>query len=505
VLPLLEFLAVALSRLRYGFDVEWMEGALVGHAVQLLKAGHLYGPPSADFVPFIYPPLYTYVTAAGAWVFGPGYAFPRAVSLVSMLAAASWGGWIVWRATRDRTFAALAGLAPFAAYGVTGYWFDLVRVDSVELLLTVSAVGLLLLPERRTSAAVVASAVLLSLASFGKQSFLLFVLAAAVHLLVERDRRALALYGVAVALSQAVLWGGLYLAEGPVAFTYIFEVPRTHGWWKQSFSGALALAVRNLWTFSPILVALSLSLALAALAAGGREARRALGLLGWMAGAGVTVAILTRAKWGGYENAFIPAYFFLGLVAFAAAGIVAGRRVPEAAAGNGARGVVRILVLSMSILSSVTGILSIHLGREWVGPERRLAARQLSAVLKGVDGRVLYPSGNAAVLTGRPGDNHFHAMAVRDLSTWAPFSGTFDRSYESALESRQFRAILVERPASDLENRFGYRRIALEELGIRSDLLATMTGKEVCPRVLYCLPDVDVEALGRAARGIGTR
>ncbi|MBL8716184.1 MAG: hypothetical protein JNL79_09325, partial [Myxococcales bacterium] len=57
------YVFVALRRLVYPFDLEWMEGGMVDQ-VRWILAGHkLYVKPSIDFVPFIYNPLYFYVSA----------------------------------------------------------------------------------------------------------------------------------------------------------------------------------------------------------------------------------------------------------------------------------------------------------------------------------------------------------------------------------------------------------------------------------------------------------
>src|SRR5437867_9503324 len=80
------YLAVALLRLRYPFELEWMEGADLGHVERLLRGQPLYGRPSLEFAPFIYPPLYF---MAAAWVtklIGLGFPALRLVSFVASLA-----------------------------------------------------------------------------------------------------------------------------------------------------------------------------------------------------------------------------------------------------------------------------------------------------------------------------------------------------------------------------------------------------------------------------------
>ena len=45
-------------RLSYPYDLEWMEGGMLLHADRVMQAEPLYVLPSADFIPFIYTPLY---------------------------------------------------------------------------------------------------------------------------------------------------------------------------------------------------------------------------------------------------------------------------------------------------------------------------------------------------------------------------------------------------------------------------------------------------------------
>ncbi|MCK4546116.1 MAG: DUF2029 domain-containing protein [Candidatus Eisenbacteria sp.] len=509
--PFVQFLTIALSRLSCPLDIEWMEGAVLGHGIELIKTGSIYKLPSQEFVPFIYPPLYAYVTALGIGLTGIGFTFARLISLVSVVGTAALVGWLVWKENRNSVLAGFAFLTPFAAYGVTGYWFDLVRVDGMALLFVVGSVFALLNMREHRGANVITAAALLALASFGKQSFALFALALALHLVLDRNWRGLAVFAIASAVVNLLLWGSLFLGEGRLAFTYIFEVPRTHGWWKKSFTAAFSLAIRNLYMFRPILVALSASLFFAAWRCLHSGNRGRLRLLGLFALAAVAVSLLTRAKWGGYENAFIPAYFLLGLLGFYSAGVVL-RRLEGSMAGEDGGGqtapagpaapVVLTVVLVMILISSVTGALSIDVGGQRVTHERRFAARQLAALVRAVDGRVLMPTRNAAVLTGCLEDNHYHAMASRDLSPHAVLFPIFEQDNERGLESGRFPVIIVDRISAGLEKRFGYRRVTLDELGIRAGLLGSLTGKETRPKYLYYREGVDLQRLLRAVRNV---
>src|SRR5437867_2599 len=86
VLYLLVYLVIALRRMSFPFELEWMEGASIGHVDRLLHGLPLYAKPSLDFTPFIYPPLYFIVSAWVAKLTGNGFLPLRLVSFAASLA-----------------------------------------------------------------------------------------------------------------------------------------------------------------------------------------------------------------------------------------------------------------------------------------------------------------------------------------------------------------------------------------------------------------------------------
>lgn len=66
-------IGVALSRMTYPLPLEWMEGGMVLHVRRVLTEKSLYIAPNTTFTPFLYPPLYYYVSAAVSSVLGLGF------------------------------------------------------------------------------------------------------------------------------------------------------------------------------------------------------------------------------------------------------------------------------------------------------------------------------------------------------------------------------------------------------------------------------------------------
>ena len=72
-------LFVILVRVRFPYELEWMTGSTLDH-IERARAGQpIYAPPSADWIPFLYPPLYYGVAAA----FAKGFLGCRLLSILA--------------------------------------------------------------------------------------------------------------------------------------------------------------------------------------------------------------------------------------------------------------------------------------------------------------------------------------------------------------------------------------------------------------------------------------
>jgi 4-amino-4-deoxy-L-arabinose transferase-like glycosyltransferase len=122
-------LFIIFSRLFYPYQLEWMEGAGLVQVSRLLAGKAFYFPPSIDFVPLIYPPLYFYASAIIVKLIGLGFGSLRLVSFLSSALCAA----IIFLAVKEKTnskFAALLGAGVFAsAFMLSGQWFDIARTD----------------------------------------------------------------------------------------------------------------------------------------------------------------------------------------------------------------------------------------------------------------------------------------------------------------------------------------------------------------------------------------
>ncbi|HEV8454081.1 MAG TPA: glycosyltransferase family 39 protein, partial [Gemmatimonadales bacterium] len=299
IYPLM-YITVALLRVRYPFELEWMEGGTLDHVRRVLNGQPLYVSPSLHFIPFIYPPLFFYVAAVAAKLLGSGFMPLRLVSILASLISLL----LIYRIIRrDGTspVPALLGACLFAAsYRQGGAWLDIARVDSLFLCLVLASFFAL----RRETAPIrsgLFGGTLLVLAFFTKQAgaflvpFLLVALAAT-------DWRRL----VAFSLPLVLLGGGGALLldrfTGGWFRYYVFELPQHHP--------IIGQLLRGFWT-SSLLAPFGVALVIGAFhffAPGCWQRPRLLALdLAFTVGM-ILCAYLTKIHVGSYDNVVVPAY-----------------------------------------------------------------------------------------------------------------------------------------------------------------------------------------------------
>ncbi|MEE2750251.1 MAG: hypothetical protein VX519_02375 [Myxococcota bacterium] len=222
LLVLVVFAETVSGRWSYGFDLEWMEGGMLVHVQRLREGLPLYVEPGPDFIPYIYPPLYPWVLSM---LGEPSYWMGRGVSICSTLGAAA-AIVAVLRLEKVPWMFCLGAAAGFmSCYDESGSFFDLVRGDSLGLLL---ASWSLVLVRRATRASVVMGGLLLLAAYLAKHNYALLGLPMLIWLWTQQDRQKAVLF-CGVCLGSAVLvTAGLTLASEGRFLTYLLGVPAMH-------------------------------------------------------------------------------------------------------------------------------------------------------------------------------------------------------------------------------------------------------------------------------------
>ncbi|UDY37518.1 glycosyltransferase 87 family protein [Dermatobacter hominis] len=302
------YAVVAVVRLRSAVELEWIEGGMVDQVRRTLDGEPLYGPPTLTSIPYLYTPLFTLVGAALSWIVGVSPEPLRAVSIASSLVAFWATARLVVAETGDR-WAGLVGAGVLAAsYVICGAWFDVGRVDSLMLALTVA--GALRIRTATTDAAAAAGGVLLVLAVLAKQDALLPAAAVLLWLVVaDRRRAAVAAGTTAVGLLAAGI--ALQLSSGGWAWFYLVDVPRSHEIVHGSLLGFFTSDLRPFaWTGVAAVVALL-------------AARRRGTVRWWFVASYVASMVmcgwLGRIHSGGWDNVLMPAVAAVALLAGLAA------------------------------------------------------------------------------------------------------------------------------------------------------------------------------------------
>ena len=196
VVGLVGYAVPVLRRLRYPYELSFFEGSTVEVTGRLVDGLALYGPPSAEFTPWPYPPMYFWVTSAAAQVLGLSLPTMRVVSVIASVAVLVLVGIVVNRLTASAS-AALLGMGLSAAtYRVSGAWADTARVDSLFLAL-VMAVIVVAMRARNTAGGLLVGALVVA-AFLTKQNALIAAAPVLLVLLVRRRRVGVAASSVAV-------------------------------------------------------------------------------------------------------------------------------------------------------------------------------------------------------------------------------------------------------------------------------------------------------------------
>jgi hypothetical protein len=376
-LPILVLVAALLAlflhdvsvRAAYPYDIEWMEGGMLAHAWRLRQGLGLYTEPDADWVPYIYPPLYPWVLSL---IGEPSYLIARSLSAAGSLAAMAAAVFAVRREGAHWGIALAAGGLWLTCYDDSGSFYDLVRNDALAIGLASWAFALCRVGTRR---AVVASGLLLFLAFLAKHNYAAWGVVMLGWLVKTRGwRRGLefAAASVVPALTATI---AIQIATDGLFLSYLLEVPGTH-----------PLNAKRAWPVSEKELALSLvltsggALLVGLYALVRRRFSEGGAYWGMVLAMAIGFSILMRAHHGGYVNVLMPGHWTL------------------AVCGAGMLGALARWHRHPLVLALVVGLIC---GQLWYGrwddsdmlptAEDRAAGDQVIQELQALDGSVFAP------------------------------------------------------------------------------------------------------------------
>jgi len=218
---------VVAQRIRYPYDLEWMESGMLCHALRLFQGQPIYAPPSVDFIPHLYTPLYPLVVAGLGHLFGDvSYPLARAVSLAAFVGALGIAAWWARREGGSWLTALIALALPLACFADTGGFYDLARTDSLQLFLTVAGAYVAFYARGR-HADMVLAAVLLVAAFFAKQTAAPCIAFIGLGLLPSRRPSVWTLAAAGCGLFALCVWISNRASDGWF-WTYIFRLHQSH-------------------------------------------------------------------------------------------------------------------------------------------------------------------------------------------------------------------------------------------------------------------------------------
>lgn len=223
---IIEVMFVAVGRMFYPFDLEWIEGLTVELVKRLTEGEPLYCPPTVEYIPMVYTPLYHYFGAFVSKIFGIGFAPLRAISFVSFILTLFVIYKIIFDITKNR-FWGLIGIGLYSfSFAFCGFWFDLARIDTfANFMLIVSFYFLL----REKSFATFLSALFAFFAFYSKQSNLIVTVFLIFPLFLDNKKRLFVFlaYYLSFVITSTLVEN--YLTNGWYIF-WNFSAPMLHQW-----------------------------------------------------------------------------------------------------------------------------------------------------------------------------------------------------------------------------------------------------------------------------------
>jgi len=474
---LVAFFCITVSRINHPFALEWMEGTSLVQVQRILAGERLYVEPSLTYVPIIYPPLYFYVAALPAQLFGLSLLSLRLISLLSTLGCMA----VIFTFVRARTGGVLPALSSVGFFAATfrlgGSWFDVARVDMLAVFLMLASFHLSTV---HRSGFRIASGVYIALACLTKQTFVIVLAAMGFYFLIFRFEKRSVIFAIS---ALGTFWlASIFLnwLHGGWYRFFVFELPSRHDVFHD-----ISFAFRRFWldllvTMVPLLLLLSGGYSVL----GWRgHSRQALGeftrsdavYFSIVAVAAIFLSWAGVANPGGYWNVLIPTFAVLAILSALSLDSLMKMRLPPAAYGVlGIACIIQFAVLYYPVRAQIPTPADVEAGNS------------LLARLRVQPGDVFVPfHSELAVMAGKPAYASYVAMheleggfSGGDPDLWRGVSSQLMISFSRT----KFTLILLDKPEF-----WGSpsRYYGSSELVFEGDTFYPVTGWRTRPVVLY--------------------
>jgi hypothetical protein len=395
---------ITLSRVAYPFELEWMEGPGLLQVGRILSGKPIYVEPTLEYIPMIYAPLYFYISAGSASVFGLSFLSLRLVSLASTIGILLLVYRIVWEKTRLH-WAACGGVGLLVLlFPATNWWIDVARVDTLFTFFLVLMFWLL--QQKHWGKAGLA----FGLALWTKQTGLVILPAVLLYLALTDWRALLRFVGVGAATFGIPFLVLNNYTDGWAAY-YMFWLPAQHDTLAQ-----LPMLLHHLRVdyIAPLLLIFAYMAELAIRTKVWRNLRSEL-LVVCVLPAFIVLSLLARLNIGGYHNALWPAYTAIAVL-FGRALATSWRVLPNRAMGSGRLRQIAFLSLAFCQMVALLAIAFSNIASQIPTAADARFWQEKMDLLRIQPGRVFLPSHNYLLdRVGRP--SGFHTIAILEFDT----------------------------------------------------------------------------------------
>jgi 4-amino-4-deoxy-L-arabinose transferase-like glycosyltransferase len=472
----LVYLIIALLRMGYPFELEWMEGAVVDHVIRVLSGQKLYVSPSLEFIPFIYTPLYFYVSAAVSQITSVGFFPLRLLSFISSLGCFFFIFLMVKRETRSAFWGIIASCLFAASFRISGAWFDIARADSLFLLLLLAGLYLIKFGDSRRS--YLLAGVLFSLSFLTKQVALIILLPMAIYCILTDRRGFVYFIGAAVGIIGISSWLLNRIHDGWYYY-YVFHLPMQHTVMKGMYV--------DFWTkdiISTLPVACLMSLFYIFVQALNSNKKNGL-FYSLIFLAMMGAAWLTRLHLGSYDNVLIPAYAVLSIL-FGLGMHKAFESIVAASANKR-----KIMEICIYLICIVQFSLLFYNPLAQIPTQKDTdAGRALVDTMAQLPGNVLVPyHGYLPTMAGKRSFAHEAAVSdvIRDRDN--PTKTKLIEEISRSIKEKRFSAIIVDSRWSLAESCYVRHGVIFDN----PDVFWPVTGRRTRPEVIYVPKSNDTE------------
>ncbi len=504
---------VMAARDSYPFNLEWLESNSLVEVHRLLTGQSLYVAPSSSYIPDEYPPVY-FVVSAGLVAVShlPALFCLRLVSATSTAVSLGLLFVLVARETGEWKAGLVSARLYAAAYPITGYFYDLARVDSLCLALSLTAIYLVRWHPSRAGSTGAAVAEVVAILT--KQTALALLPALGLYLLAGPSRRRAGWWflGLTGGLLAALIitlamasrgWSSFYvlalLAEQPLQASQISL------FWTRELGPAVALVTVAGVTVAGAADPVPRTLNSRLTSSGHRLPQwiaSPAGLMAMTAAAFLSGSWLSEIHSGGYANVLMPSLAASALIG----GLIAGTCLRSArnshrglSTGDSSQRTHRLPTAARCAVASLALVAQLaYLATRWdpsgqipTNADRRIGWAVVTA-LSALPGPIYLPSDPGLLLDAHKSPSAHQAAASDVLRAHGdgPAKSDLKASLEKAVEYQKFNYLVIEQ-AGDLEglpSNFGHLYLRCPGLllqGAPNDAFYAPTDLRLRPRYLY--------------------